>query len=61
MVDRENKCPILQSYYDDDLEEILRLFYEAIHNAQDYSQTQLDAWEPLAMQPVKIATFSTVL
>ncbi|WP_312130377.1 hypothetical protein [Lysinibacillus capsici] len=34
------------NYYDDDLEEILQLFYETVHNvnAQDNSQTKLDAW-----------------
>ncbi|WP_313150150.1 GNAT family N-acetyltransferase [Lysinibacillus capsici] len=51
------------NYYDDDLEEILQLFYETVHNvnAQDNSQTQLDAWAPLAIQPVNVAAWQKTL
>ena len=51
------------NYHDDDLEEILQLFYETVHsvNAQDYSQAQLEAWAPLAMQPVSVAAWQQSL
>ncbi|MCM0623785.1 GNAT family N-acetyltransferase [Lysinibacillus sp. OL1_EC] len=51
------------NYHDDDLEEILQLFYETVHsvNAKDYSQAQLEAWAPLAIQPVKVATWQKTL
>lgn len=36
-------------YQASDCQEIARLFYETIHNvnAKDYSEDQLDVWEPL--------------
>ena len=38
----------LKPYEPQDLEEILRLFYETVHsvNSRDYTPSQLDAWAP---------------
>ena len=39
---------LLREYGEEDLEEILRLFYRTVHvvAAADYSEEQLDAWAP---------------
>ena len=40
---------LLREYGEEDLEEILRLFYRTVHvvAAADYSEEQLDAWAPV--------------
>ena len=39
---------LLREYGEEDLEEILRLFYRTVHvvATADYSEEQLDAWAP---------------
>lgn len=38
----------VRRYHTDDLEEIIKLFHDTVHNVniQDYSQDQVDAWAP---------------
>ena len=40
---------LLREYGEEDLEEIVRLFYRTVHvvAAADYSEEQLDAWAPV--------------
>ncbi|WP_155591067.1 GNAT family N-acetyltransferase [Lysinibacillus cavernae] len=50
-------------FQEDDLAEILQLFYETVHsvNAKDYSQEQLNAWAPLEEQSFKITAWQKSL